>query len=102
VIHRIGATDRVRRLVLEGPHRGDWVEMNQLLHHLILLEPVDTLAHILGDEDRERIIYRHAAFAARVGDEVWVVEGYVPDTWSPVRIPRLAMVGFHAIALLSS
>lgn len=113
MIHRIGVSDRVRRLVLEGPHRGDWVEMNQLLHHVVLLEPVSMWTFVEDDgsldHQRGRIIYRHARFYATAPDlhvdELWVVEGYVPDDWDMTRrhnVPRLAQVGLVAQALLSS
>lgn len=113
MIHQIGGPVRVRRLVLAGPHAGDWVEMGHLHHTLVLLEPIreDTWVHDLLDPDyhRRRLIYRHATFYATVPDrhvdELWVVEGYVPDGWDMSRrhnVPPLAQVGLVAQALLSS
>lgn len=80
MIHRIGKG--VRRLILAGPHEGDWVEMDTVVHLIVLLEPVDIVDHILGDRDRRRVTYRHATFVAKVAD--------------------LAQVGLVAQALLSS
>ncbi len=94
----------VRVLILEGPHAGDFVEAEKIRQHVRLLEPMPLVDLLHRDPDIYTYVYRR--FAARISDqhvdEVWVVGGYVPEDWSPAWVPRLALVGLHAMALLSS
>jgi len=94
-----------RALVLEGPHVGDWVEVNpECRHHVRLLEEMPLVDLLHRDPDIHTYAWRRYGVRVMDGpdDEVFAVGGYVPESFPLTAVPRLATVGIHALALLSS